>query len=52
MMGTTIYDLDLLLHAICPGNVSTSPTITVYYLYHEAPQTPFPLRIRRQATGP
>ena len=51
-LGTTISDLLKLLQAIWPGNFSTSSTITVLASAHDVPHTPFPLRMRVQATGP
>ena len=43
---------DKALQAICPGKASTSSTIIVSFFNHEVPQTPFPLLMRVQATGP
>src|SRR6185312_715947 len=51
-MGTTISDRERLLQAICPGNASTSGTISVRPCCQLDPQTPFPFRIRVHATGP
>ena len=41
-----------LLQAMCPGNFSTSGTISVAAAAQALPHTPFPLRMRVQATGP
>ena len=50
--GTTISLRERLLHAICPGNISMSGTITVSRLIHAAPHTPLPNGILVHATGP
>jgi len=51
-IGTTISLFDRLLQAICPGNASTSGTISVSRFCAAVPQTPFPNSICRQPTVP
>ena len=50
--GTTISLFDSELHAMWPGNCSTSSTTMVRFSFHAVPHTPLPKPMRVQATGP
>ena len=50
--GTTISLLEALLHAMWPGNASTSGTMTVSAFFQAVPQTPLPNGILLHASGP